>query len=182
MNLQLLVHQVCPSVHWSLCVATDPTPSWPVRGRGNIIINKSYQPKPKQLGLFRARLEKSMRSDPTLRNWYRIINRRFFDSQLPNDVCVRWAEDSEEDDERWEEKYFGSADKARDGRHSYVIVMSRKLNIPASTRLITLCHEMCHIATELKDNHGPAFEYWRQYIADRGIFKKNALRKGLTIF
>jgi hypothetical protein len=153
-----------------------------VRGRGNIIINKSYQPKPKQLGLFRARLEKSMRSDPTLRNWYRIINRRFFDSQLPNDVCVRWAEDSEEDDERWEEKYFGSADKARDGRHSYVIVMSRKLNIPASTRLITLCHEMCHIATELKDNHGPAFEYWRQYIADRGIFKKNALRKGLTIF
>jgi hypothetical protein len=34
----------------------------------------------------------------------------------------------------------------------------------------------------LKDNHGPAFETKRQMIADRGIFKKNAIYKGYTLF
>jgi hypothetical protein len=123
-----------------------------------------------------------MKSDPTLKKWYRLINKKFFDSKLPKDVCVRWAEPFEDHDERWEEKYFGSADAAKDGAHSYVIVMSRIKNTAASVRMLTLAHEMCHVATECKDDHGPAFEEWRQYIGDRGFFKKGAVRKGLTIF
>lgn len=124
-----------------------------------------------------------MRSDPTLRKWYRKINLRFFSNQLPDEVCVRWADEHEEaEDANWEHRYFGAADLAHDGRHSYVIIMSRKKNTSRSLKLATLAHEMCHIATELKDDHGPAFERWRQYIGDRGIFKKHAVYKGLTLF
>ncbi len=124
-----------------------------------------------------------MRSDKVLKSWYRKINHKFFDNQLTDNVCVRWAnEDDDGDTLRWEEKFFGWCDKAGDGYHEYVIVLSKKMNKPISSRLLTLSHEMCHVASELKDQHGPAFEYWRQYIADRGIFKKHALVKNLTIF
>jgi hypothetical protein len=123
-----------------------------------------------------------MRSDRTLRKWYRQLNRRFFGNQLPDDVCVRWADDTEEREAKWEEKYFGWADPAYDGRHRYVIIMSRRKITSLSLKAATLAHEMCHIATDLKDDHGPAFEQWRQYIGDRGIFKKHAVYKGLTLF
>ncbi len=124
-----------------------------------------------------------MRSDPRLKRWYRIINKKYFDNQLTNNVCVRWSnENDNEEEERCEEKYFGWADKALDGRHEYVIVLSKVKINSKSTKLLTLAHEMCHIATGLKDDHGDAFEQWRQYISDRGIFRKGALIKGLTIF
>lgn len=123
-----------------------------------------------------------MKSDPTLKKWYRRINKKFFENQLPNNVCVRWAEGFEEDDANWEDKYFGSADKVDNDAHSYEIVLSRVKNEAASIRMLTLAHEMCHIATDCKDDHGPVFEEWRQYISDRGFFKKGAVRKGLTIF
>jgi hypothetical protein len=122
-----------------------------------------------------------LRSDKTLKKWYRTINRRFFENKLPDDVCVRWSEE-DEDGEEFEERYFGIADRANDGYHSYVIVMSRGLNRPAVTRLSTLAHEMIHIATELRDDHGPAFAKWHQTLTDRGFFKKGALRRGLTLF
>jgi hypothetical protein len=124
-----------------------------------------------------------MRSNPSLKSWYRKINKKFFDNQLTNNVCVRWAND-EDDGEvaRCEEKFFGWVDKSSDGRHEYVIVLSKKLCGPKSTRLLTLSHEMCHLASDLRDDHGPVFEQWRQYIGDRGIFKKGALVRGLTIF
>ena len=125
-----------------------------------------------------------MRSDPTLKRWYKKINKRFFDNQLTNNVCVRWAneEDDGEQGVNCEDKFFGWADKANDNYHDYVIVLSRKMCKPVSTRLLTLSHEMCHVASDLKDNHGPVFEQWRNYIGDRGIFKKGALVRGLTIF
>ena len=126
-----------------------------------------------------------MQSDKTLRRWYRSINRRFFDGELPDNVCVRWALDTAEE-LRDEERYFGWADKCEgknaDSVHSHFIVMSRTKNEAVSQRLSTLAHEMIHIATNCRDDHGPAFEKWRQLISDRGIFKKHALRKGLTIF
>jgi len=122
-------------------------------------------------------------SDRTLRKWYRIINRRFFDGACTNSCCVRWANEEEEAEEpEWEEKYFGQADVAKDGCHEFVIVLSRVRNVAISQRLSTLAHEMIHVATKLRDDHGPVFEQWRQLISDRGIFKKHALRRNLTIF
>jgi hypothetical protein len=121
-----------------------------------------------------------MRSDPTLKKWYRFINHKFFHGELPNDVCVRWSND-EDDEDGFENKYFGIADHAKDSHHTYEIVMSRSKNEPASSRMLTLVHEMIHIATSLKDNHGPVFEAWWGVLYDRGILKKGAIRKGITL-
>lgn len=121
-----------------------------------------------------------MRSDPILKKWYRKINRKFFDKKLTNKVCVRWANEAEA--EKYEEKYFGYMNVCEDGYHEWVIVLSRSKCSALSIKLLTLSHEMCHIATKMKDDHGPAFEQWRQYIGDRGIFKKHALSPDLTIF
>lgn len=115
--------------------------------------------------------------------WYRKINRKFFQGACPERVCVRWADPDFETQHRWEEKYFGEASKLTDDPyHNYQIVMSRPLNKQWITRISTLVHEMCHLATDLKDDHGPAFEQWRQHVADHGIFKKHALRKNCTLF
>lgn len=123
-----------------------------------------------------------MRSDPQLRKWFRIINRKFFGNELPDNVCVRWAHPDEQRAFQCEEKYFGWAKKLTDPYHTHEIVLTRKLNTRLSARLATLAHEMCHICLDCRDDHGPAFERTRQMIADRGIFKKGALAKKLTIF
>ena len=120
-------------------------------------------------------------SDPTLKRYYNRINKRFFLGELPNNVCVRWL-DSEEDDANLEDKLFGYADKASDGYHKYQIVMSRTMCGPASSRMTTLIHEMIHVYTGMRDDHGPAFEKARQMLSDRGIYKKGAVIRGLTIF
>jgi hypothetical protein len=124
-----------------------------------------------------------VKSDRTLLRWYRIINKRFFDGACPEKVCVRWADPDEDGGRRWEKKYFGEASMSEeDEYHDYQILMSKPLNKQWIVRISTLVHEMIHLATRLKDDHGPAFEQWRQYVSDRGIFKKHALRKGYTLF
>jgi hypothetical protein len=124
-----------------------------------------------------------VRSDRTLRKWYKTINKRFFGNDLPDNVCVRWGDEQEEErEDNWEDKYFGDVDRANDGYHEYVIVLSEKRNTAASQTLSTLIHEMIHISTGLKDNHGPVFEAKRVELSDKGIFKKHALIKNLTIF
>lgn len=127
-----------------------------------------------------------MRSDPTLLKWYRTINKRFFDGACPDRVCVRWVDKEFEATSRskWEEQYFGWAEKSPkdDPYHDYQIVMSRTLNKKWSVRISTLVHEMIHLATNLRDDHGDAFERWREHVAERGIFKKHALRKNRTLF
>ncbi len=122
-----------------------------------------------------------MRSDRTLKKWYRFINKKFFENQLSQNVCVRWA-DEDEDGQEFEETYFGVACLARDGYHDYEIILSYELNRKFTVAMSTLAHEMIHIATELRDNHGPVFAKWHQILTDRGFFKKGALRKGLTLF
>jgi hypothetical protein len=121
-----------------------------------------------------------MRSDRTLKKHFNRINKKFFDGELTKKVCVRWLNE-DEDDMRLEDKLFGFADRACDGYHEYQIVMSREMNKPASSRMLTLVHEMIHLATDLRDDHGPAFEFVRQKLSDRGIYKKDAIILGLTI-
>jgi hypothetical protein len=125
-----------------------------------------------------------MKSDRTLLSWYRQINKRFFDGYCPEKVCVRWAEPDEETrGDVWEEKYFGEAERVEESPyHDYQIVLSRVKNDSWIVKISSLVHEMIHLATDLKDDHGPAFEQWRQHVSDRGIFKKHALRKGMILF
>lgn len=124
-----------------------------------------------------------MKSDRTLIAWYRRINKRFFGGACPEKVCVRWADPETETQYNWEDRYFGEASTVSDDRHhDYQIVMSRSLNKKWIVRISTLVHEMVHLATKLRDNHGPAFSYWHEYITERGIFRKHALKKGMTLF
>jgi|SRR5581483_7130418 len=128
-----------------------------------------------------------MKSDRTLRKWYCTINRRFFDGLCSDKVCVRWANESEEQEARWEEQYFGWAQPIEHPRYRFALVLSQIKNQPkrnylGTLALSTLAHEMCHIATECRDDHGPAFENWRVHIAARGIFRKHALYRNVTIF
>lgn len=124
-----------------------------------------------------------VKSDPTLKKWYRIVNKKFFDNQLPNNVCVRWAnEDDSDEEDRCEEKYQGWAGHAEEGFHKYVIVISREAKTDAFLRFNTLAHEMIHIATELKDDHGAVFSSWHLRLTEKGLFKKDVFRKGWTLF
>lgn len=133
-----------------------------------------------------------MKSDRALRKWYRFINKKFFGSYLTEDVCVRWADENEEKEVKWEEKYFGWTTKevseGHDPRREWTIILSKVRTgyrgrcMPHSVILSTLAHEMVHVATKCKDDHGPVFEKWRQLISDKGFFKKNALVKNTTMF
>jgi hypothetical protein len=124
-----------------------------------------------------------MRSDRTLKAYYREINTRFFDNELPDNVCVRWADEDELAAEKCEEGDFcGWADKCEDGRSVYKIVIDTSLRGQQTLHLCTLVHEMIHVATELRDDHGPAFDRWHKLLTTRGLFKKGALRRGLTLF
>jgi hypothetical protein len=125
-----------------------------------------------------------VKSDPTLRKHFKRINKKFFDGQLPDSTCVRWL-DPDEDEGVLEDKLFGYAGLAEDGRHKYQVVLSRKLNGPASVRMTTLVHELIHVFLELRDDHGPAFEKVRVMLSERGIYKKGAIIRGkhpMTIF
>lgn len=117
-----------------------------------------------------------MRSDRTLKAWYRDINTRYFDSELPDNVCVCWADDGEADG------MFGFADNCDDGRHKYVIMMNPELCRRVTIKLGTLIHEMVHIKLELRDDHGPAFAREIRILFDKGIFKKGAVYRGVTLF
>jgi len=125
-----------------------------------------------------------MRSDPCLKRWYRKINKRFFDNELPSDVCVRWADPDEEEEVEWEEKYFGWATPADadNSYHSYVIILSRDRRNSVVDKLATLAHEMVHVATDCRDDHGPAFDDWHKRLTYNGLFKKHALIRGATLF
>jgi hypothetical protein len=139
---------------------------------------------PKALWAWRS----AVRSDKTLKSWYRLINRKFFDNILPNNVCVRYT--NEQEKEKYEDKYYAwtsnvediLADGGRPGRHKYAIIISKTKNPGRTARVASLIHEMIHVATEMRDDHGPAFEAVRQQISDRGIYKKGAVLDGLTIF
>lgn len=130
-----------------------------------------------------------MRSDKTLKKYYNLINRKFFNNELPHNVCVRYI--SELEQEQFEDTYFAWTSSKKDApqafaedhyRHEYVIVISENKNPGWTAIIATLAHEMCHVATGMNDAHGPAFEAKRLMISDKGIFKKNAVLRGVTIF
>ena len=124
-----------------------------------------------------------MRSDRTLKAWYREINSRYFDSELPDNVCVRWVnEDDLDEDERIEEKASGFSQKLSGDSHYAQVVLSNDLRKARCQRLAVLVHEMIHVATDFRDDHGEAFERWRVRLAQRGIFKKGAVLRGVTLF
>jgi hypothetical protein len=116
-----------------------------------------------------------MRSDRTLKRWYNLINKKFFFGELPSNVIVRWALPDEEKDIACVERIYGE-------RHCYEILLNRDKNKTHSQKLNSLIHEMTHVATHYRDNHGPLFAEWHTKLTERGAFKKGALLKGIGLF
>lgn len=119
-----------------------------------------------------------MRSDRRLLYWYNLIREKFFYGEIeisPN-VCVRWSTVDDQD-----ERNMGSADLCHDGYHDYEILINPEYNPCLNVILTTLVHEMCHIATDLRDEHDEPFERVRKLLDKRGIFKLGAVRKGATL-
>jgi len=125
-----------------------------------------------------------VRSDRSLKMWYREINARFFDNELPDNIVVKWGGPEEEDDEaNWEEKYNGYAQRlVGDPLHYAVIVLNNDLRSNPTFKLSILVHEMIHVATDFRDSHGDAFNNWLKKLMDKGLFKKGALFRGITLF
>lgn len=116
-----------------------------------------------------------MRSDKTLKKWYSLINKKFFYGELPQNVVVRWSLPGEEKD-------VASLEKSADHRHSFILLLNKEKNPTLSIKLSSLLHEMIHVATGNRDDHGPLFEAWRVKLGSRGTFKKGALIKGTCLF
>ena len=123
-----------------------------------------------------------MRSTKSLKRWYNLINKKFFDGILPSNVCVRWdTEADNHEEEGCAKKYFGWL-WTGEGRHKWIIVISRAKNPGLTAVLNTLAHEMVHIATDNRDEHGRMFSDWHEALTARGLFRKGAVRKGTTLF
>jgi hypothetical protein len=114
------------------------------------------------------------KSTPSLKRFYRLMNRKFFDSSLPDNVVVRW--DSTEPDVACTEKHD------KDNPTAYVITFNPKKNPTKSILLAAMLHEMVHIAAGWKDNHGPLFSKWHRKLTKRGAFEKHAVLKDVTLF
>jgi hypothetical protein len=114
------------------------------------------------------------KSTPELKRWYRKLNRKFFNGDLPDNVIVRW--DADEPDVACTEK------RDKDDPTAYVIGFNRKKNPTKSLLLSAMLHEMIHCATEFKDQHGPAFDKWHKRLVRRGAFKKGAIIPDVTLF
>jgi hypothetical protein len=116
-------------------------------------------------------------SDPSLKKWYRNINKRFFNNELPDNVIVRWARAGEEKD-------IASCSPIDnpDNKNKYLILLNRAKNPTASIKMSSLAHEMVHVATNYKDEHGPAFDEWHEKLTQRGLFRKGAVLAHVTLF
>jgi hypothetical protein len=114
------------------------------------------------------------KSTPSLKKYYRLLNRKFFNGDLPDNVVVRW--DADEPDVACTQKMD------KDDPTAYVIGFNRKKNPTKSLLLSAMLHEMVHVATKFTDNHGPAFDAWHRKLVKRGAFKKSAVLKDVTLF
>ena len=114
------------------------------------------------------------KSNRSLKRWYSIINRRFFNSQLPTNVIVRWSLPDEESD-------IASCNHALDKRHAYVLLFNRAKIATRSQLLSALAHECIHCQTGMHDNHGPAFALIHTDLVNRGLYRKHALLHGDSI-
>lgn len=124
-----------------------------------------------------------MQSNRALKRYYREINRRFFSNELPDNVCVRWMDENDlEEDSRCEEKYNGFCHKTKDRPHCGVIVLNQELKKDKGHLLSVLAHECIHVLLQYRDDHGAAFERERLKLSDKGFFRKGAVLKNLTLF
>ena len=124
-----------------------------------------------------------MQSNRALKKHFRTLNRRFFDGELPDNVCVRWMDDGDLDEDiKCEDRFNGFCHKTKEHPHCGVIVLNQELKKDKGHLLSVLAHECIHVLLQYRDDHGPAFERERLKLSDKGFFRKSAVLEGLTLF
>ncbi len=114
-------------------------------------------------------------SDSSLKRYYRLMNKKFFEGTLPDNVIVRWAHPGEEPD-------CASTQQFPQDQNQYLIILNRAKCTTSSIKIAVLLHEMVHVATHYTDNHGPLFSEWHRILTQRGAFTKGAVLKDITLF
>lgn len=117
-----------------------------------------------------------MRSDRTLKKWYREANQEYFDSQLPKNTIVRWGTEEEWEDEEDGARNLGDTDVAGRPMEVRLSPVLHRLHWWGIAK-ITLYHEMIHILLEIKkvkqeNDHDDRFEKEMLRLAKLGAFKK----------
>lgn len=117
-----------------------------------------------------------MKDNPTLKQWFREYNRRYFGNRLP-DTLVCWVE---------LKGSYGRQFRRRTVRYrvtngKWKMFKSDRPMIFISAVLLrkdwvsvarsTLLHEMVHLSLPLRINHGPRFQAGMLRIAKAGAFK-----------
>jgi hypothetical protein len=123
-----------------------------------------------------------MRSDPTLRKWFRVLNRKWFDNKLPNETKIFYSEELIAEGERKPRHDYGDADWEAGGPP--VIRINPLLREQGWYTAIrqTLIHEAAHIeAMRLgyRGEHGPVWEKIMRKLANQGAFSH---KNGISLF
>lgn len=115
-----------------------------------------------------------MRSNPTLRKWYKTYNRKYFHNQLPKDTKVYYEE--ELIDEGIRKQTYGEMDWTDKKAPEIRINPLLREQGWHSMILLTLLHEMAHvekIQRKLKgSDHGKAWEGIMLRLAKQGAFSE----------
>lgn len=115
-----------------------------------------------------------MRIDRTLTENYNYLNRRYFAGELPA-ADVGWGTIRDLRVGRGKRAAIAQTvwDPAKKGERPQILinVLLRRLGWNGVTAF-SLLHEMVHVKTRMRDNHGPAFEREMRKLAEKGAFAK----------
>ena len=103
----------------------------------------------------------------SLKYWYGVFNKKFFDSKLPN-ILVRFR--------KVKATNFGETDIERKTYIPVEIRISPELKRQHRHAIITLLHEMCHVSNAIEHKrrcyHGPKFVEEMERIFKRGAYTR----------
>ncbi len=115
------------------------------------------------------------RSDRTLKRYYRRYKRQYpqLFGSLPDgrDIIIRWG-DKRSDRDGLKSAVAVTYSPAID-KEPWEIVFDKTLRRLKFWNIVklTLFHEMCHVASRNRDNHGPAFQRRMKMLAANGAFR-----------
>jgi hypothetical protein len=121
-----------------------------------------------------------MRSDPTLKRYYRELNKKWFKGELPASTKCVWGPISEHKQNGKGSGAMAFCESPTDDDPFFLISFDPRLKKLNWWNLVrsTMIHEMVHVWTKNRDSHGPVFEAKMRELANAGAFKKRSKRMG----
>ena len=102
-------------------------------------------------------------SNALLRQWYLHLNKKHFGNRLPKDLPVVFSKQKET---------AGITTFHPQTNRPLYIQINKLARAGFATTMLTLLHEMCHVAIPHVRGHGPRFQAEMQRLAKAGAFKE----------